>query len=104
MASPRFEAYVRGALEVHGSPSMANPWSVVVYIDEVTCGNALVVRDNAKRKVQGLYWSLYQAGPRALTDESCWFELASFRTSETSGFVGGVPHLLDVGLGCFFDP
>ena len=99
MASPRFATYVRDALEVHGSPSMATPWSVVVYIDEVACGNAMAVRDNAKRKVQGLYWSLYQLGPRALADESSWFELASFRTSETSGFIGGVSHLLDVCLG-----
>ena len=83
---------------------MANPWSVVVYIDEVTCGSALVVRDSAKRKVHGLYWSLYQLGPRALAAESCWFELASFRTRETNGFVGGVSHLLDVGLACFFRP
>ena len=104
MASPRFGAYVRDALEVHAAPSIANPWSVVVYIDEITCGNPMAVRDNAKRKVQGFYWSLYQLGPRALADESCWFELASFRTSETGSFVGGVSQLLDVGLTCFFDP
>ena len=60
---------------------MANPWSLVVYVDEVTCGNALAVRDITKRKVQRLYWSLYQLGPRALADESCWFELTIFRTS-----------------------
>ena len=50
---PRFASYVRGALEVQGVPSMANPWSVVVYVDEVTCGNPLAVRDDARRKIQG---------------------------------------------------
>ena len=54
--------------------------------------------------MQGLYWSLYQLGPRALADESCWFGLASFRSSETGGIVGGASHQLDVGLGCFFGP
>ena len=88
MASPPFAAYVRDALEVHGSPRMA-----------FTCGNALVDRDNATGTVHGLYWSMYQLGPSALADESCWFERASFRTIEASGFVGGVSHLLDVDLG-----
>ena len=101
MAPPRFATYVRDALEVHRSLSMANPCPVVVYIDDVTCGNALAVRDNAKRTVQGLCWPLCQLGPRALADESCWFELASFRTSEANGFVRW--RVVSTRCGMFFD-
>ena len=100
----RYAAYVRDALRVHGAPSPASPWSIVVYVDEVTCGNPLAVRADARRKVQGVYWAIYHLGERALCDESCWFELVAFRTSETSTFVGSVSHLLDVCLTCFFDP
>lgn len=103
-SGPRFAAYVREALRIHGPPSFENPWSIVIYVDEVTCGNALAIRADSRRKVQGLYWSVYQLGSRALADDSCWFELAAFRTSETDCFEGTITHLLDVALTCFFDP
>lgn len=51
--------------------------------------------------MQGLYWALYELGEQALADDSCWFELMAFRTSETIKFVGGVSHLMDVALTCF---
>ena len=100
----RFAGYVRDAIIKNGEPTPAAPWSLVIYVDEVTCGNPLAVRSDARRKVQGVYWSLYQLGACALSDESCWFELAALRTSETTHFVGSVSHLLDVCLSCFFDP
>ena len=103
LESDRFSEYVISALLIHGPPSIDSPWSIVLYVDEVTCGNPLAVRDDARRKVQGVYWSLYQLGPVALADESCWFEIAAFQTSRTRTFDGGIPHLLDVCLSCFFD-
>ena len=102
--SPRFARYVRLALAKHGAPTVDHPWSIAVYVDEVTCGQPLAVKQDARRKVQGVYWSLYQLGSQALADESCWFELAAFRTSETEKFVGSASQLLNVALSCFFDP
>ena len=102
--SARYANYVRNAIDVHGLPSHSNTWHIVLYVDEVTCGNPLAVRSDARRKVQGLYWALYELGEQALADDSCWFELMAFRTSETIKFVGGVSHLMDVALTCFFDP
>ena len=102
--SDRYSAYTRDAIHRHGVPSPESPWLILFYVDEVTCGNPLAVRKDAKRKVQGVYWSLYQLGSMALSDETCWFELVAFRTSETSEFVGTISHLLDVCLTCFFDP
>jgi hypothetical protein len=100
----RFSWYVRKAFAAFGMPSLAVPWSIVVYVDEVTCGNPLAVRGDAKRKVQGVYWTLHQLGAQAMADETCWFELAAFRTSESGAFIGSVSHLLDVCMTCFFDP
>ena len=40
----------------------------------------------------------------ALADESAWFELVAFRTSEAVTFEGSVSHMLDVCLTAFFNP
>ena len=101
--SERYSHYVRDAIARHGTPD-SKPWGLVIYIDEITCGNPLAVRSNAKRKVQGVYWALYDLGEVALADDACWFELVAFRTAETDDFVGNISHLLDVCLSVFFDP
>ena len=98
--SDRYSAYARDALRVHGAPSPLAPWSILLYVDEVTCGNPLAVRADARRKVQGVYRAVFQLGSTAIADETCWFELAAFRTSEAKYFVGSVSHLLDVCLPC----
>ena len=102
--SDRYSSYVRDAIRLRGKPSVAVPWTIAIYVDEVTCGNPLAVRADARRKVEGVYWALYTLGPMALADESAWFELVAFRTSETVAFEGAVSHLLDVCLSVFFDP
>ena len=101
---PRFARYVRTAIQDQGAPTPQAPWSIIFYIDEVTCGNPLAVRGDAKRKVQGVYWTIYHLGDAAMCDESCWFEIIAFRSSEVVEFVGGCSHLLDVCMSCFFDP
>ena len=104
LESPRYSDYVREAIRKRGLPTLEAPWKVLIYIDEITCGNPLAVRADAKRKIQGVYWSLYDLGAEALCDESAWFELTAFRSSETSVFVGSVSHLLEVCLSCFYPP
>jgi hypothetical protein len=104
LESDRYSNYVRDAIRLRGKPTAAAPWTICIYVDEVTCGNPLAVRADARRKVEGVYWALYSLGPMALSDESAWFELVAFRTSETVTFEGSVSHLLDVCLTAFFDP
>ena len=82
--SLRYSQYVREAIARAGRPSAANPWSFVIYIDEVTCGNAMAARKSARRAVQGVYWALWQLGERALCADSCWFELVAFPTATKS--------------------
>lgn len=101
--SPRFSHYVRCAMQAHGPPSLEAPWSIVIYVDEITCGNPLAVRSDARRKVQGVYWTLYQLGPQALADDMCWMEIVAFKTATTKDFVGCISHMLDVCLSCFFN-
>ena len=101
--SDRYSDRVRHALDNYGPPSDDAPWTIAIYVDEVACGNPLAVRADARRKVEGVYWALYQLGAEALSDESCWFELAAFQTCTAHAFVGYVSHLLDVCLACFFD-
>jgi hypothetical protein len=58
--SRRFASYVRAARQNVGDPSIDAPWTIVLYIDDVTCGNPLAVREDARRKicgVTGLYTS-----------------------------------------------
>jgi hypothetical protein len=99
--SPRFSKYARDAVAVHGLPTYNDPWGLVLYFDEVTCGNPLTL--GAKRKIQGIYWSIYELGPQALSDETAWFELACFQDSKVSGFEGKMSHNVEQALMCFFD-
>ena len=70
----------------------------------ITCCNPLAVKASAKRKIQGVYWAIYNLGAEALSDESTWFELVAFRSEEASEFVGTVSHLLEVCTSCFYPP
>jgi hypothetical protein len=102
--SDRFSLYMRETIRRRGEPSLDKPWSIALYADEVTCGNPLAVKADNRRKAMGVYWTVFQLGAQALSDESCWFELVAFRTKITSTFIGSISHLLDVCLSCFFDP
>ena len=99
--SPRFSKYVRDAVAVHGLPSYGNPWGLVLYFDEVTCGNPLAM--GSKRKIQGVYWTVYELGPQALSDETAWFELACFQDEDVSKFDGKMSHVVEQTLRFFFD-
>lgn len=99
--SERYSKYVREGIVVHGVPSNNNPWSLVVYFDEVACGNPLGL--GHKRKIQGVYWSVYQLGMRALSDESCWFEIVAFQNREVKDFDGSMSQVVEQVLLCFFD-
>ena len=96
----RFSQYMRDGIVKHGVPSNDAPWSIVLYFDEVTCGNPLSAGD--KRQAQGVYWSIYQLGMTALSDESCWFEIVAFRTKQSKTFDGSMSHVVEVVLECFF--
>ena len=92
LESDRYSNYVRDAIRLRGKLSEAVPCTIAIYVDEVTCGNPLAVRADARRKAEGVYWVIYTLDPMALADESAWFELVAFRTSDTVAFKGAVTH------------
>jgi hypothetical protein len=100
-SSERFSQYVRNAIKVHGKPSAQAPWGLVLYFDEVTCGNPLA--QGTKRKVQGVYWTLYDLGMQALCDECAWFEVVAFQDAKVRKFEGAMTHLIEQILLLFFD-
>ena len=48
-------------------PSRQEPWTIIMYTDEVLPGNALAHTTN--RKCWGVYWSLLELGPCTLSNE-----------------------------------
>lgn len=48
-------------------PSLANPWRIVLYMDEVLPGNQLAY--SHERKMWAVYWSVLEFGSAALSDE-----------------------------------
>ena len=65
------------------------PWSLVVYMDEVTPGDPL---KNDQRKTQCVYWSFKESGPLALCNEECWFVVSVVRSTIIQELPGGMSH------------
>lgn len=98
--SDAFAWYFTNALQQHGHPSATKPWELVLYFDEITCGAPLAM--GSHRKIQGVYWSLYELGPEALSDHCCWFEVVAFQNDKVKEFMGAMSHCVEVVLDTFF--
>ena len=66
LLSRPLSALIRRCVEQR-PPTLARPWSLVLYADEVTPGNQLGYKN--KRKFWAIYWSVLEWGPQALSDE-----------------------------------
>lgn len=78
----------------------ARPWSLILYSDEVTPGNAL--KPDNKRKIQSVYWSFKELGSAALCHTDLWFTVAAVRSTLVQELEGGMSHLFKVLLPLFF--
>ena len=65
-SSRQLSALIRRCVEEQ-QPSLAKPWNIVLYADEVTPGNQLAYKNS--RKFWAIYWSMLELGPQALADE-----------------------------------
>ena len=99
--SEKFAQYFREAVDLHGLPSANKPWDIVMYMDEITCGNPLAL--GSKRKVQAIYWTIYQLGPQAMADETVWLEILAIRSKVVCTFAGGMSHCVERALDLLFD-
>jgi hypothetical protein len=65
-SSPKLEAFLHSRLALHPN-DIKHPWTIILYNDEITPGNAL--KHHNQRKVQAYYWSFREFGMEALTSE-----------------------------------
>lgn len=73
--------FLRDVLRNHPS-SIAQPWSVIIYADEIVSDNPL--KHQQHRKVQALYYSFLEFGSTALSSEFLWFTLAATRSEDVN--------------------
>lgn len=69
-SSPKLEAFIRGRLVTHPS-TMHNPWTIILYTDEIVSGDPLKPRNH--RKTHAYYWSFVEFGKESLSSEFLWF-------------------------------
>ncbi|CAE7578341.1 unnamed protein product [Symbiodinium sp. CCMP2592] len=71
--------------------SLAAPWRVVFYSDEITPGNQL--RSRNPRKLQAIYFSFANLGSAALGKEKSWFLLCAVRSKTVQSLQSGMGQL-----------
>ena len=72
------------------------PWNIILYTGEVTPQNPLAA--DLSKKVQAMYWSFAEFGPRVLCRENAWFVLTVHRSSLCKTLEGGLARLVGEGL------
>ena len=77
------------------------PWRLVVYAEEVTPGNALKPLNT--RRIQALYWTFLDFGPRGMAAEALWMPLCCL-TSHLCRSISGLAVLCNCLLKVFFAP
>ena len=77
--------------------SVAKPWRVVLYCDEVSPSNPLQTGPD-HRKVQAVYWSILEFGMDVLCHEAVWFVLSTVRSEVVAELDGGMSHLVKMIL------
>ena len=72
--------------------SAEEPWSMVVYQDEITPGN--VHKQDNQRKMLGVYWTILEFTAAAISKEDFWFVAAALCTATMLDIEGGASQLL----------
>ena len=98
--SMSFSLMLLRALDKHPN-SQDQPWSLILYTDEVSPGNQML-QLNA-RKTWAFYWSILEFGPSVLSDEESWFEILLYRTTQTKCIKGGMSALFATVIKAFFN-
>ena len=83
--SPKLADFFREKLKATPC-SIDNPWSIVVYNDEIAPGDQL--QHHNARKTQAFYYSFLEFGADALSSEFLWFTLSATLSDEVSEISG----------------
>ena len=81
-------------------PSPEQPWSLILYSDEVTPGNVLAVRND--RKFHGIYFSFIELGVNALSREESWFVLVVEFSNTVNELSAGISQVFSKCIRYFF--
>ncbi len=81
----RLRAFILRTLELHPC-SPTNPWTVILYDDEILAGNVLLHHNH--RKSWAYYYSFLEFGVAALSSEFLWFTLTVSKSDSVTSIVG----------------
>ena len=99
--SDSFRCFVKQQILRH-PPSPEQPWSIILYSDEVTPGNPLTILN--KRRFQSIYWSFKEFDTTALSHEDTWFVLLTEYSTCINAFPGGLSQVFAAAIHSFFMP
>lgn len=84
-SSDRLEAFVLECLKKRPC-SVNDPWTIILYNDEVVAGNVLLRHNH--RKAHAHYYSFLEFGAHALSSEFLWFTLCIAKSDTVSSMTG----------------
>ena len=96
----QFSSFLLARLQDHPS-TPDNPWTLLIYSDEVTPGNPLATMNN--RKFHAVYWSFLELGRNALSNEEGWFTILLEYSIYVSQAQGGLSQVFGQLIKVFFD-
>ncbi len=80
--------------------SPEDPWTIVLYCDEVTPGNPLA--NLSRRRFHSFYWSFIELGTEALSHEESWFILMTEFSTVVNCLQGGLSACFAAAVKAFF--
>ena len=81
--------------------TLANPWRIILYSDEVTPGN--VAKSCNARIEQAVYFTFVELGAAAFSKEDFWFEASVVRSNTVRQIQGGMSAVTAEVLARMFD-
>ena len=97
--SDSFRSFFKHRLSLKPS-SPEDPWTIVLYCDEVTPGNPLSTSN--RRKFHAFYWSFIELGTEALSHEESWFILLTEFSTFVNDIQGGLSACFAAAIKAFF--
>ena len=98
---PEFARMLQRCLEER-PPSPDQPWSIILYTDEVTPGDPVAPFN--LRKLQACYWSFLELGANVLSKEEAWFTLMTEFSEMINQVASGLSQTFGSLVKTFFQP
>jgi hypothetical protein len=95
----QFSKYFQERLN-HKPSSSSDPWSLLLYSDEVTPGDPLAAIN--LRRFHAVYWSFLELGLESLSHEEAWFIALTEYSSDVNKISAGLSQVMSAILKVFF--